>query len=151
MKKRLDWFLTSFFLLYRDIYIKIILIMSKDIKNIVEELKSLKAQLSEDYLFNGDEGVMEDPQGMEQQMPSQDPTMMQQQPQQMMGNGDSEEEIAMHAQEVIQHEPIIGKIRETAIEGLKKYADHPTSSLYEFFKKVFLESDKVLTDTGNKK
>jgi hypothetical protein len=123
----------------------------KDIKNIVEELKALKAQLSEDYLFNGDEGAMEDPQGMGEQMPSQDPSMMQQQPQQMMGNGDSEEEIAMHAQEVIQHEPIIGKIRETAIEGLKKYADHPTSSLYEFFKKVFLESDKVLTDTGNKK
>ena len=123
---------------------------NKDIKNIVEELKALKAQLSEDYLFNGDEGVMEDPQGMGEQMPPQDPTMMQQ-PQQMMGQGDSEEEIAMHAQEVIQHEPIIGKIRETAIEGLKKYADHPTSSLYEFFKKVFLESDKVLTDTGNKK
>ena len=122
----------------------------KDIKNIVEELKALKAQLSEDYLFNGDDGVMEDPNAMGQQMPPQDPTMMQQ-PQQMMGQGDSEEEIAMHAQEVIQHEPIIGKIRETAIEGLKKYADHPTSSLYEFFKKVFLESDKVLTDTGNKK
>ena len=121
----------------------------KDIKNIVEELKALKTQLSEDYLFNGEEGVMEDPNAMGQ-MPPQDPTMMQQ-PQQMMGQGDSEEEIAMHAQEVIQHEPIIGKIRETAIEGLKKYADHPTSSLYEFFKKVFLESDKVLTDTGNKK
>ena len=123
----------------------------KNIKNIVEELKVLKTQLSEDYLFNDEEGVMEDPQGMGGQMPPQDPSMMQQQPQQMMGNGDSEEEIAMHAQEVIQHEPIIGKIRETAIEGLKKYADHPTSSLYEFFKKVFLESDKVLTDTGNKK
>ena len=123
----------------------------KNIKNIVEELKVLKTQLSEDYLFNGDEGAMEDPQGMGEQMPPQDPSMMQQQPQQMMGNGDSEEEVAMHAQEVIQHEPIIGKIRETAIEGLKKYADHPTSSLYEFFKKVFLESDKVLTDTGNKK
>ena len=121
----------------------------KDIKNIVEELKALKTQLSEDYLFNGEEGAMEDPNAMGQ-MPPQDPTMMQQ-PQQMMGQGDSEEEIAMHAQEVIQHEPIIGKIRETAIEGLKKYADHPTSSLYEFFKKVFLESDKVLTDTGNKK
>ena len=123
----------------------------KNIKNILEELKVLKTQLSEDYLFNDEEGVMEDPQGMGEQMPPQDPSMMQQQPQQMMGNGDSEEEIAMHAQEVIQHEPIIGKIRETAIEGLKKYADHPTSSLYEFFKKVFLESDKVLTDTGNKK
>jgi len=129
---------------------------NKDIKTILEELNSIKKQLSEDYMFNGDEGMMEDPQAMggEGEMMGQgqpDPQMVQPQQQQMMGQGDSEEEIAMHAQEVIQHEPIIGKIRETAIEGLKKYADHPTSSLYEFFKKVFLESDKVLTDTGNKK
>ncbi len=119
--------------------------MKKDFNLILEELKELKTQLSEDYIFNdgGEEGLM--PQQEE------DPSMMQQQPQQVMGQGDSEEEVAMHAQEVIQHEPIIGKIRETAIEGLKKYADHPTSSLYEFFKKVFLESDKVLTDSGTKK
>ena len=128
--------------------------MNKDIKTILEELKSLKKQLAEDYMFNGEDGMMEDPQGemgaegMQKQV---NPEMAQQPQQQMMGQGDSEEEIAMHAQEVIQHEPIIGKIRETAIEGLKKYADHPTSSLYEFFKKVFLESDKVLTDTGSKK
>ena len=130
--------------------------MKKNFKNVLEELKTLKKQLSEDYIFNGDEGAMDGGMGMEmspemgaEQQP--DPSMVQPQQQQMMGQGDSEEEIAMHAQEVIQHEPIIGKIRETAIEGLKKYADHPTSSLYEFFKKVFLESDKVLTDTGNKK
>lgn len=118
--------------------------MKKNFRNLIEEIKSLKAQLSEDYIFNGDEeGMMGD--GMEsQEMPME-------RPHQAMGDGDSEEEIAMHAQEVIQHEPIIGKIRETAIEGLKKYSDHPTSSLYEFFKKVFLESDKVLTDTGSKK
>ena len=129
--------------------------MKKDFKNILNELKSLKTQLTEDYIFNGEDGMMDDG-GMGQEMGMEggeqpDPSMVQPQPQQMMGQGDSEEEIAMHAQEVIQHEPIIGKIRETAIEGLKKYADHPTSSLYEFFKKVFLESDKVLTDTGNKK
>ena len=121
-------------------------------KNILEELKTIKGQLKEDYLFNGDEGPMDmgdETMGGEE---GPDPRMVQQQPQQqqMMGQGDSEEEVAMHAQEVIQHEPIIGKIRETAIEGLKKYADHPTSTLYEFFKKVFLESDKVLTDTGSK-
>lgn len=130
--------------------------MEKNFKNVLEELKSLKAQLTEDYIFNGEDGMMDDGMGAEmspemgaEQQP--DPSMVQPQQQQMMGQGDSEEEIAMHAQEVIQHEPIIGKIRETAIEGLKKYADHPTSSLYEFFKKVFLESDKVLTDIGNKK
>lgn len=120
--------------------------MKKNFNNVIEELKTIRKQLTEDYIFNGEEGMMDDGMGMGQEG---DPSMAQQQ--QMMGQGDSEEEIAMHAQEVIQHEPIIGKIRETAIEGLKKYADHPTSSLYEFFKKVFLESDKVLTDTGNKK
>ena len=130
--------------------------MEKNFKNVLEELKSLKAQLTEDYIFNGEDGMMDDGMGAEMspEMGAEkqpDPSMVRPQQQQMMGQSDSEEEIAMHAQEVIQHEPIIGKIRETAIEGLKKYADHPTSSLYEFFKKVFLESDKVLTDTGNKK
>jgi hypothetical protein len=125
--------------------------MDKDIKKLIAELKVVRGQLKEDYFQ--DEPVPEE----EGQMPGgeqPDPSLVQQQQQAnpaMMGQGDSEEEIAMHAQEVIQHEPIIGKIRETAIEGLKKYSDHPTSSLYEFFKKVFLESDKVLTDTGNKK
>ena len=130
--------------------------MEKNFKNVLEELKSLKAQLTEDYIFNGEDGMMDDGMGGEmspemgaEQQP--DPSMVQSQQQQMMGQGDSEEEIAMHAQEVIQHEPIIGKIRETAIEGLKKYADHPTSEIYNFFKKVFLDSDKVLTGEGKGK
>lgn len=130
--------------------------MEKNFKNILKELKSLKAQLTEDYIFNDEDGMMDD--GMGAEMPQEmgaeqqlDPSMVQSQQQQMMGQGDSEEEIAMHAQEVIQHEPIIGKIRETAIEGLKKYADHPTSEIYNFFKKVFLDSDKVLTGEGKGK
>ena len=131
--------------------------MSKDkkFKSIIEELNHLKTQLSEDYIFGDDEGAMQDPNMMGgEQMPPQgqdgvNPALVQpQQGQQMMGNGDSEEEIAMHAQEIIQHEPIVGKIRETAIEGLKKYADHPTSDLYAYFKSVFLDSDKLLTGKG---
>ena len=129
--------------------------MEKNFKNVLEELKSLKAQLTEDYIFNGEDGMMDDGMGAEMSLEmgaeQPDPSMVQSQQQQMMGQGDSEEEIAMHAQEVIQHEPIIGKIRETAIEGLKKYADHPTSEIYNFFKKVFLDSDKVLTGEGKGK
>jgi len=126
--------------------------MKKDIKTLVEELNNLKTQLSESFIFEDWQGQMGQPtMGAPMQQEQPDPSLVQPQQQMMMGQGDSEEEIAMHAQEVIQHEPIIGKIRETAIEGLKKYADHPTSSLYEFFKKVFLESDKVLTDTGGKR
>lgn len=63
--------------------------------------------------------------------------------------GESDEEKAIQAQQVIRHEPIIGKIREVAIEGLKKYSDDPTNPAYEFFKKVFLDADKVITG-GNK-
>jgi hypothetical protein len=123
----------------------------KNIKSLVEELNRLKTQLSEEFIFEDWRGQMGQPtMGAPMQQEQPDPSLVQPHQQQMM-QGDSEEEIAMHAQEVIQHEPIIGKIRETAIEGLKKYADHPTSSIYEFFKKVFLESDKVLTDTGGKK
>lgn len=108
-----------------------------DFKNIMEELGEIKMQLTEDFMFNEAE-----PQYAEggENMPQGE------QPQQ----GESEEEKAMHAQEVVQHEPIIAKIRETAIEGLKKYSQNPTSSIYGFFKKVFLESDKVLTDDGGK-
>ena len=126
--------------------------MDNKTKKLIEELNQLKGQLSERFIFGDGEGQEQqmgvNP-GMQQEQP--DPALVQPQPQQQMMQGNSEEEIAMHAQEIIQHEPIIGKIRETAIEGLKKYADHPTSAIYEFFKKVFLESDKVLTDTGNKR
>jgi hypothetical protein len=126
--------------------------MDTNTKKLIEELNQLKGQLSERFIF-GDEQQQANPNMQQGQMQQEqpDPALVQPHPQQQMMQGDSEEEIAMHAQEIIQHEPIIGKIRETAIEGLKKYADHPTSAIYEFFKKVFLESDKVLTDTGNKR
>lgn len=128
--------------------------MAKDFKVIMEELKVLKKQLNEDYFADGGEGdgMMNGGEDMAPQEGGEvDPRLVQQPQQQQMGQGESEEEAAMHAQEIIQHEPIIGKIREIAIEGLKKYADHPTSEIYNFFKKVFLDADKVLTDGGKGK
>lgn len=116
---------------------------------LLREFKTLKNQLSEDFVFDGgDDGEVY---GDDEQQAQQSRNAMEE----PHGNdeyqdGDSEEEKAMEAQETIQHEPIIGKIRETAIEGLKKYSSNPTSKIYEFFKKVFLESDKVLTDNSSK-
>ena len=126
---------------------------SKFVDSLLKDLKNTSKYLTEAYIFDehGEEMPMEhgmEP-GMEGGMQQPDPTVPQQQAAAAQ-QGDNAEAQAMHAQEVIKHEPIIGKIRETAIEGLKKYADNPTSKLYEFFKKVFLESDKVLTDTGSK-
>lgn len=123
--------------------------MSSNFKNILDELNVLKTQLNEDFLFNDANPQIDGDAEADMYGDEEEGMQYQEEPQQA-SEGDSQEEVAMHAQEVIQHEPIIGKIRETAIEGLKKYSDNPTSSLYEFFKKVFLESDKVLTD-GTKK
>ena len=111
----------------------------KNYKDLLKEFKEVKKQLNEHYFFN------------EKDMPVGDGEIPYEGEAPDMEEGDSAEEQAMHAQEVVQHEPIIGKIRETAIEGLKKYSDNPTSDIYLFFKKVFLESDKVLTDGGKGK
>ena len=115
-------------------------------RQLIREFQELDRQLSDTNMY-GDEGV---PMGdkMGQFEGHEDEGYVDHHDQQDVG--DSAEEQAMHASEVIKHEPIIGKIRETAIEGLKKYADNPTSSIYEFMKKVFLEADKVLTNTDKK-
>lgn len=110
----------------------------------MEDLEKSSKVLKEAYIFNDEEGDMSSEMGGD----------MHDEPhheEHYEDDGDSAEEQAMHAQEVIEHEPIVGKIREIAIDGLKKYADHPTSSLYLFMKKIFMEADKVLTDNGSKK
>lgn len=122
------------------------------VNNLLKDLRRTSRYLSEAYIFDEHDGEP-DMEGMydeynEERPPMQDPTM---QGHSYHDEGDSAEEQAMHAQEVIQHEPIIGKIRETAIEGLKKYSDNPTSEIYNFFKKVFLDADKVLTSDGKGK
>ena len=107
----------------------------------INDLDKASRYLTEDYMFDGDDDMEYYQDDMQGQIPNRDSQ-----------NGDENvEQKAMHAKEVIQHEPIIQKIRETAIEGLRKYSEDPTSSIYEFFKKVFLESDKVLTDDGSSK
>ncbi len=114
------------------------------IHKVLDDLNDTMRYLNEDYIFNeGDEDQMMDDMEMSQGIQQQGNHMQQQ------DDGDNAEQKAMHVHEIIQHEPIIQKIRQTAIDGLRKYAEDPTSSIYEFFKKVFLESDKVLTDDGS--
>lgn len=112
------------------------------IKTILSEATDIESRLkkiNETYVFDeyDDEGYEDEDPSMKHQMVQSE-------------EGESEEERAMYANEVIQHEPIIAKIREISIEGLKKYSDHPTSALYAFMKKVFLEADKVLTEPEKK-
>lgn len=126
---------------------------NKNIKSLIKEMRNASKYLTEDFIFNNDDDVpMND--DFEGQGGMERPHM--QQPQQgHMDNGqggeqENAEQQAMHAHEIIQHEPIIAKIRETAITGLKKYSEDIESEIYQFFKKVFLEADKVLEGNGNK-
>ena len=137
------------------------------IDDLLSTLKKSKKYLNEAYVFeddfnqeqdmygenpySGEEGYEEEPPYGDERGYGEERMPMHHGEHGGEGEGESEEEKAMHASDVIRHEPIIGKIRETAIDGLKKYSNDPTSALYEFFKKVFLESDKVLTDTGSSK
>ena len=119
---------------------------------IMRDMRNTSKYLSEAYIFDDEEDMREAPMGDEEGYYDEEeygePRGMERPSQGEGGNGD--EEKAMHAQEIMRHEPIIGKIRETAIEGLKKYSDDPTSEIYEFFKKVFLDADKVLVNVRGK-
>lgn len=119
------------------------------LREMMKDLRDTSRYLTEAYIFDDEEEMpMGDYEGYGDEEYDEQQPMERPQGQQMHGDGSSEEEKAMHAQEIIRHEPIIGKIRETAIEGLKKYSDNPTSEIYEFFKKVFLDADKVLVNAG---
>ena len=116
----------------------------------LKEMKTLAGymkKMNEDY-FMDDEmgGPVDGPETPEQMHVPQGETM---QPQQEV-DPKAQEDVQKidHANQVLQQEPIIGKIREIAIDGLKKYSDQPTSENYEFFKSVFLSSDKLLTNKG---
>ena len=105
---------------------------------LIKDLNTTSKYLKEDYIFNDSENDMPQEENYGNDMPIEKDSTDR-------GDKNAEEKM-VHMQNVIQHEPIIQKIRQTAIDGLKKYSDDPTSSIYEFFKKVFLESDKVLTN-----
>ena len=118
--------------------------MDKTFHQILEDFEVVKKQLTEDYMFNGQEPATD---GGEQ-YPQEGAPMQQGQE---GGEPDTEEAKAAQAQQTLQHEPIIAKMREAALEGLRKYADYPTSKVYTFLKRVFTEADKVIMDEGGSK
>ena len=124
-----------------------------DVKKTLNEMKELTGymkRLNEDYFMydemGGPEQEIQGPEGM--QMPNG--MGMQQQQQEVDPKAQEDAQKVDHANQVLQEEPIIGKIREVAIDGLKKYADQPTNPIYIFLKKTFLEVDKLLTGEGGK-
>lgn len=123
-------------------------------KETLKEMKTLAGymkKMNEDYFMDDEMGGPVDGPEAPEQMHAPQGEAMQPQPQQEVDPKAQEDaEKINHANQVLQEEPIIGKIREVAIDGLKKYADQPTNPVYLFLKKTFLEVDKLLTGEGNK-
>ena len=110
----------------------------KNFKEVLNEMKQVAESMksfNEAYIFDDEEPGM-GPQP-EPQVPMQGET----------GVDDKKMQGIVNAQTILQQEPIIGKIRDIAIEGLKKYADNPLSEKYKFFKSVYLDSDKLFTNS----
>lgn len=119
------------------------------INEMLKELKDTSKYLKEAYVFDDEPDMMgHDGKGAYGEGGYEEDRYEEPHREMHHEEGESAEEQAMHAQEIIKHEPIISKIRETAIDGLRKYADNPTSEIYEYFKDVFLSSDKLLTGKG---
>lgn len=103
-------------------------------KSIINDINKSASMLKEDYVFNDHQEGDEEMYGNEEGYGDE------------MHHGEEEGEQRVENNGAIQQEPIIEKIREIAIDGLKKYSEQPTSPIYEFFKKVFLDADKVITE-----
>lgn len=93
---------------------------SNNFRNMLKEFKTLRHQLSEDYVFNGEDDDYG--YGDEDMMQQQDPRMNMQQhmgDEDQEGGNESDEEKAVEAQETLQHEPIIGKSERLQLKALR--------------------------------
>lgn len=103
---------------------------SKFIKSIQDDYNKLVKTLKESYVFD-DEAVSDVP--TENDIPSEtepmDNTEMAQEP--------TQDDASMDR---------VAQIRKVAIDGIQEYADDINNPLYEFYKKIFNECDKVMTD-----
>lgn len=107
--------------------------MKYTVNEIIKDIDNIMSTLNEAYIFNDDDRMdghieepMEDePIGHEQM---QDPMAMQ--------NQDQGINLAKKDKRIIQ-------MRELALQGLQDYAQEVDNPFYEFYKKVWLETDKM--------
>ena len=104
-----------------------------------QNMSEMKRFVDEAYIFddaNPAQGAQPSPaSAAPQQQPAklgQEPAPAEEEPQ---GNDQSFDRVA--------------KIRKVAIEGIQEYADDVNNPLYNFYKKVFNEADKVMSDKAH--
>lgn len=66
--------------------------------------------------------------------------------QEMLGDGNVQESTPN-----VDITPIISQIRKLALDGISKFASFTESNEYQFFKKIFLECDKAISNNNKPK
>lgn len=103
---------------------------SKFINSIKEDYQRLVKMLNESYVFDSEavDDVPTDENVPSETEPTDNPEMMQE---------PTQEDASMDR---------VAQIRKVAIDGIQEYADDINNPLYEFYKRIFNECDKVMTD-----
>lgn len=126
--------------------------MDNSTKKTIAEIKSLigKKLTIESVIFSEDDGENFDPNFDE--MPTdmgQPETQAPQQMQKPQNDNRSESDIMGDASPEIQRR--VNGIRRMALEGVTALAEKPLSTEYEFFKKIFMDCDKLFSNKNNNK
>lgn len=114
--------------------------MKKITSNLANELNHYKKLLKESYVFDNN-----------------DPSEYEEQPYFEDDENDYDERPMRNQEETEENVPlemddneVVNKIRSLALKGIQKYSEEVTSPLYEFFKKIWAECDKLITDAAKK-
>jgi hypothetical protein len=113
----------------------------KETQKILNEIRKYGKIIKEGY-FSEDE----DPR-MQQQMPSEDEY------DEEMPQDDNEDEMDMDSNTEsidLDDNQVVNQLRKLALKGIQKYSEDVTSPLYEFYKKIWAECDKLITDAAKK-
>lgn len=111
----------------------------KDTKKILNEIRKYGKIIREGY-FPEDE----------------DPRMQQQQ---IQGEEEYNDEMPQQQDEMedddnssidLDDNQVVNQLRKLALKGIQKYSEEVTSPLYEFYKKIWAECDKLITDAAKK-
>lgn len=99
---------------------------NNSVRETINEMRKISRLMREGYLY--DEEMPQDEAPMGEEPMEEDPR----------GEGGMST-----SQQISQFDERIAKIREICLDGLKEYAEDVNSAQYGFFKKTFLEADKV--------
>lgn len=114
----------------------------KFIKNLLEDIDKTSKKLNESYILNDEDSL--DELADDQLADAEDAEIE---------SDDNIETVPAETEitddNTFKQEPNISAIREAALDGLKKYSNDVDSEMYIFFKKIYLESDKILSQKSS--